>query len=172
MKNIKCWWCIEKIETKFCIPLEYTNKKYKVLGNFCCINCCLSYILHSDLLNSKTLLIQLLYKMYESYLSENNIKKIIPSPPKEILSDFGGTISYEEYNKLKINYVNIILPPIISVNIEFEKLDFNDSLKKKNIPITENQINNAKNNLALKRKKPIKSKYISIEKTMGLVKIS
>lgn len=172
MKNIKCWWCIDKIKQKFPIPLEYKNGKFKTLGHFCCINCCLSYILNNNLLYSKTLLIQLLYKMYESYLLENNIKKIIPSPPKEMLLDFGGTLSYKEYNKFKLIYVNIILPPIISINIEFEKLNLNDSCKKKNIPITENQINNAKNNLALKRKKPIKSKYISIEKTMGLVKIN
>jgi len=172
MNNIKCLWCIYKIKTKFFIPIKYINNKYEVIGQFCCINCCLAYILNSNLVYSKSLLIQLLYKMYESFLIKNKIKKIIPSPPKEILLDFGGKFSYEEYNKLKIKYVNLILPPITSINIEFEKLDFNDSIKKKNIPITDNQINNAKNNLLLKRKKPLKSKYISIEKTMGLVKIN
>lgn len=171
MKNTKCWWCIDTIKKSFFVPIEYNNKEYKVLGHFCCINCCLSYILHSNLLYSKTLLIQLLYKMYESYLSDNDIKRIIPSAPKEILLDFGGKVSYKDYNKLKLNYVNVILPPIRSINIEYEEFDFDKSSKKKFIPITDNQIKTAKTNLALKRKNPIKSKYISIEKTMGLVKI-
>lgn len=169
MNKIKCWWCIDKIDNNFPIPIEYNKKKFKVLGHFCCINCSLAYILHNNLLYSKSLLIQLLYKMYNNYIKD---KKIIPSPPKEILEDFGGELTYEEYNKLKIEYINLILPPIISINVEFEKINFNKSLNKKMIPITDNQINNARNNLSLKRKKPIKSKYISIEKTMGLVKIN
>lgn len=172
MKKIKCWWCIDNININFSIPIKYDNSKFKVLGSFCSINCCLSYILHTNLLYSKTLLIQLLYKMYESYLKKNKINKIIPSPPKEILIDFGGKTSYKEYNKLKINYINLILPPMISINTDFEKINVDDKLIIKNIPITDNQISNAKNNLSLKRKKPIKSKYISIEKTMGLVKIN
>lgn len=170
MKNeIKCWWCIDTIDQNFPLPIKYEKKKFNVIGHFCCINCALSYILHNNLLYSKTLLIQLLYKMYQKYIKDNTI---IPSPPKEILECFGGKISYKEYNKLKLNYINIIYPPMISINIEFEKINLNKSILNKNIPITDNQINNAKNNLSLKRKKPIKSKYISIEKTMGLIKIN
>lgn len=168
MKNIQCWWCIDIIKKNYPVPIKYENEEFSVLGHFCCINCTLSYILHSNLLYSKTLLIQLLYKMYKKCIKNN---KIIPSPPKEILENFGGKLSYEEYNKLKLNHVHIIYPPMVSINIEYEKINLNKSLPNKNIPITENQITNAKNNLSLKRKKPIKSKYISIEKTMGLVKI-
>ena len=168
IENIKCWWCIDNIKQNYPIPIKYEKKKYSVIGNFCCINCSLSYILHNNLLYSKTLLIQLLYKMYKKYIKDTTI---IPSPPKEILICFGGSVTYEEYNKLKLNYINIIYPPMVSINIEFEKVNFNKKENIKSIPITDNQINNAKNNLLLKRKKPIKSKYISIEKTMGLIKI-
>ena len=105
----KCWWCVTDItKHTFHIPISIENQVFRVIGYFCSLNCCLSYILKSVNIKNQTLSISLLYKLYNKFIVTNNIKDIVPSPPRETLRIFGGDLTYEEYDKIKISN-NVII---------------------------------------------------------------
>jgi hypothetical protein len=180
--NIKCWWCISNVCSKtFYIPINIThNNKYEVIGNFCSVNCCLSYILNSYNIKNKSKSLSLLYKMYNNYLKSNNVEYINPAPPKELLTEFGGNMNYNSFkNKDFCNSTQIILPPLKSINftsdlfIHPEKQnsqDTDENIMDNSISKQDCNTVHQKKKLTLKRRNPLKSNFVSIEKTMGLIK--
>lgn len=171
--KINCWWCIHEFcsEKKhiFRVPFSQEKEKFSVLGQFCSINCCMSYILQGNHIKNQISSISLLYKMYRKFLQKENIFCITPSPPREILKNFGGDMDYKNYNQMKIkNSTNIILPPIIPLKTN---IDFLIHDKKECHKIESESSKNGRDELVLKRKKPLVRKHISIQETMGLVKV-
>jgi hypothetical protein len=82
-------------------------------GCFCSFNCAMAEICHgSDI--DKTRQKELLYTLYR--LSGYNLEdEITPSPPKELMIDYGGILSEDEYialigskNKFELTYPHII----------------------------------------------------------------
>lgn len=145
--KIKCWWCDDNKST-ICLPNKKTGKKFEGIGKFCSFSCALAY--NFELRDEKVWeRCSLLYQM------KNNIdeKKIEPSPPKEIMKEFGGEISREEYRNIIDNgessYLKL-LPPMISSVIMIEQR--NNSTKQIN------QLNLL--GIKLKRtKNPVKNKF-------------
>jgi hypothetical protein len=125
--NIKCWWCTLSFDTIPCfIPKKMRAGKYHVVGCFCSFNCAMAYNLYSLDQNQHDCLRQcsLLHTLYTEI--HDDIREILPSPPKEIMIMYGGKLSIDQYRK-KINECNIQsykinYPPIVGINFELEHL--------------------------------------------------
>ena len=105
-KEYRCWTCTLNANPEWNIPIgcpieseKMENEtKFHVVGFFCCWSCAMGYAKthksHPLFLNS----ISLLYEM--NYLVTGNKKeKIIPSPPRELLTYYGGPMSPEVYRE-------------------------------------------------------------------------
>lgn len=116
--NLKCWHCTLHFDTIPCkIPYKYDDETdiFYVYGCFCSFNCALAYNssknLHKDKIDS---LIHLLYKK----LHNGKIKYINPAPDKELLKEYGGNLTPEEYKliiKDNLDSSKVLLPPIIDI---------------------------------------------------------
>lgn len=102
-----CWWCRCIIMGKEIhrLPMEYTKGKYIYEGFFCSPSCAKAYALDESPKSRETYskALSLLENMY----SGEDIKKtIIPSPPWELLKDWGGVWSYPQYKEImgKVRY--------------------------------------------------------------------
>lgn len=135
-KNVKCAWCSLNIQDKpFPIPFKYFNDKFYIYSNiyFCTPNCALSYNLSGKMMN-KWEISGFIHHFY-SLISGKKIDKIFPSPPKEIMIDYGGHLSSSEYqdiiNQNKITFI-INLPPIVNNDCEFQMTNqgFDSFIKK------------------------------------------
>lgn len=114
--NIRCWFCTLNFDTVPCaLPHKKMGKTFYVYGCFCSFNCALAYCLKSKNTN-KYEIISLLNLLYTEMFGE--IKKIIPAPEKELLEEYGGNLTREQYRQKLENSVtqlNYILPPIIGI---------------------------------------------------------
>lgn len=149
--NIKCWWDCNNFDTIPCqLPEQYHKNTYYVTGCFCSFNCALAYNLYY-LKDSKMYLRKsLVYKMYRELhnLSSSEIFEIKEAPPKEILKDFGGSMSIDTYRKtFNLNKDYILCTSFIKpTNICVEERDSADGEHK-----------NEKKYI-LKRSKPLQKK--------------
>lgn len=117
--NLRCWYCSLYFNTMpIKIPYKYDENTdlFHVYGCFCSFNCAMkkneieTSNLHKDKINS---LLHLLYKrMY------GEVKYINPSPDKELLKEYGGNLTKEEYKNIIDNNIEsskILLPPIVDI---------------------------------------------------------
>jgi hypothetical protein len=149
--NIKCWWCTLSFETVPCfIPTKFHNGKYTILGCFCSFNCAMSYNLYSLDQNQherlrKCSLLHTLY--YEIHGETEQVKEILPAPPKEVMIGYGGKLTIEQYRGLikecNISSYKIIYPPISGISFQLEDISKNSR-----------QVNGAVNQYVLERSKP------------------
>jgi len=146
--NIKCWNCCYNFISKP-IGLPYktkisklTNQKiFYVKGCFCSFSCAKTYNINTSNMVSWCSYEKLLN---EYYLLSGGILPIQKASNKEVLLDFGGTISIdkfrEAFNKNKIYKMK--LPPTISLNHSIHK-EYNNifnNIKKKSTPDLFSQI--------------------------------
>ena len=135
-KKCKCWWCCYSFNNNpIYIPTDYENNEFKVYGNFCSFSCALSYNYYNNKDIEQSIknesLIYTFYNKIENNSSE--IKKIKYAPPKELLIDFGGTLTIDEFRNNQIIY-NIIYPPM-SITIPYlEKIKKSKVINDKNEP--------------------------------------
>lgn len=95
--KIACWWCSYNFDNMPCyIPEKYFDGIYYVFGCFCSFNCALAYILKDDEYKLQNR-ISLIKKMYKELYNQNN--ELFPSPQKELLEKYGGTVTINEYRK-------------------------------------------------------------------------
>lgn len=132
--NLRCWHCTLCFDTIPCaIPYQLVGDVFYVFGCFCSFNCALSYVLNSRK-SDKLEMISLINLMYKKMF--NCTKEIVPSPPKEILKEYGGFLSQKEYrshiNDTNINY-KLLFPPIISTGYNYDKVIHNNELKNKEV---------------------------------------
>jgi len=173
-KNTKCWWCTYTFTTNpIYLPHKYINKYFSVTGYFCSFNCVLSY--NYSLRDANiTQRANMIYLMYNQLLGIGS--HISPAPPKEVLEDYGGFMTISEFREKSQVYsksVRVILPPMRSLYVVVEECDSANTQSNKNsyVPLNKADIINAKSKLNLKRNVPKKSNYISIEESLGLIKI-
>lgn len=128
--NVCCWYCTRNFNSKpIGIPYKYDNEVFYVKGCFCCFKCAWTYNKYnesSDKWRQESLLTSL-------YMYLGNTKLPIgEAPPKEIMITYGGTYTFEEYEKiLDGDYViNIRYPPIVSLipSISVMKLTTTDQV--------------------------------------------
>ena len=130
--DIKCWWCDgccgESGNNRIILPEKRINKSFYGNGNFCSFNCAMAFNLEKQ--DEKVWeRCSLLYQLREN-ITDNSDTKINPAPPKEVLKEYGGELSRDEYNNLlfSIDYSFIkLLPPMISSTILIEQRNKNNN---------------------------------------------
>lgn len=121
--NIKCWWCGGCSEKSIILPDKKINNKFYGNGSYCSFNCALSsnFSINDEKVWERC---SLLYQLKDSMNIETSSDKIIPAPPKEVLKEFGGEMSRDEYNSMleSVDHSFIkLLPPMISSTILIEQ---------------------------------------------------
>lgn len=173
---MKCWHCCIEIPNKtkmYYLPIDYRNDQFICSGQFCCLNCVKAYIIHSNLLLKKNDCIHLLYQFYSELIAALNITNINCSPPREMLKDFGGTYTYEDYHKISITCnvdFNLSSFVVHTGNTDFlPNLDESTSRYKKLRSVNGQNFIKSKPKVLLKRSKPLKKiKHVDLQESMGI----
>lgn len=159
--NQKCLWDSHPFDDYPCfLPEIYHDGKYYITGCFCSFNCALAhnlyYLKDSKIYHRKSLVFQL-YKEIHG-ISADEVIEIKEAPPREMIEDFGGTMSIDEFRKtfsvINKEYI-VYMPPIKPINIYIEERNTDD-----------NQDDDDKE-FVLKRSKPL-SKKKSIMSSMKM----
>lgn len=123
--DICCFWCTNSFEGTPCfIPVKEELNVYHVYGNFCCVECALTYLLKESLdTHIRWERVSLLHRMYKVN------GRIYPAPPRESLTKFGGVYSYEQFKQIideKKIRVDISVPPMVSIlgTLDTKPVDF------------------------------------------------
>jgi len=159
--DMKCWWCSYSFDClPSYIPEKYHNNHFYVWGNFCSFNCASAYNLNmkdNRMFERGALLKQLYYMINKDKIKSYEDIDINPTGPKELLVDYGGTLTIDELRKKAImGYeYNILLPPFIPINIGM--VEANPAKTKKSLPMSISNIlrNNNDTDYVLKRTKPL-----------------
>ena len=156
-----CWWDKCAFDTPpLEMPESYYNGIFNCCGVFCSWECMMAFNIDigDENVSKRTSLIHLKYK--KTY----NVNRIIkPASSWKVLTDFGGTITIDEFRLNLTNAdfdYNYIKPPMISRISYIEKIPL-----KKDIDIFKTD------DLVLKRSRPLKSSKYPLESIMGLTKI-
>lgn len=133
--SIKCFWDSNPINgPPFPLPETYWNNEYHVLSVlFCSPNCALAHnlfhIKDNKIDTRKSLVYQLYYELCG--LKIENTKEIKEAPPRELLKDFGGKMTIDEYrdclNLINNEYIKL-MPPIKTLITNIEERNINNSL--------------------------------------------
>ena len=95
ISQYRCYHCHHNFNNKpFFLPIDYNCElnRFKVTGNFCSPNCVKTYALNSKIYDNK---IYLIGHMYRKLFGPNYTIK--PAPPIQILKEYGGKLSIEEF---------------------------------------------------------------------------
>ena len=98
----RCYHCHNNFNNKpFFLPVDYNCElnRFKVTGNFCSPNCVKTYALNSKIYQNR---IYLIGHMYRKLFGSNYTIK--PAPPIQILKEYGGKLSIEEF---RANFDNL-----------------------------------------------------------------
>ena len=175
--NIHCWWdCHEFSGTPIGIPYDYKGGVYYIYGNFCGPECAAAHLFKENLPNTeKYKRFEMLHDYYNKLTDNNNIENRIElAPDKIIMKIFGGILDIKQYRKLLKNNtkkVSVLTPPIISITPTLETENKNRIFTNKNhifIPLDDNKVQTAKDNLIIKRSKPIRNNSNMLFKTMNI----
>ena len=165
MTILYCWWCTLKIENHHSLPYDYDNKNkvFKTFGHFCSWECTKAYNL-KDLDSQKNRRMSLITQMYQVLHNETPI--IHPSPDKECLKQYGGSLSENEYKKLRSNITTCKQLPFRMIShsdVKHEKV-YNYKF------IDEDNANKEFNSKPLKNNvNPIKINTIEISPKIGIL---
>jgi hypothetical protein len=171
--DIACFWCAHTFGWQPSIIPEREEKgTYRVYGNFCCPNCCMAYLLTENLdTHVRWERIALLHRLYGNHYSSG---RIFPSPARECLSLFGGSVPIQQYRATiavgKVR-VDIQTPPMVSIlgSIDTKPIDFYDSSMKHTIsPLLGEIVPKAEEGLRLKRSKPLKEKESTLDSVLKI----
>jgi hypothetical protein len=120
--DIKCWHCTHNFNNPPCfIPDKYINGNFYVFGCFCSFNCASTYNL--EILNDarvkirQSLILILFHKIF------GNNKTLVYAPKKELLKDYGGNLTINEFRKtfmVSDKEYKLNIPPMIPLVYEIE----------------------------------------------------
>lgn len=168
--DIPCLWdCHTFKHTPWGVPYKFTDGKFQLFGNFCSASCVLAYILQNyqddDSIWDKVALLNLLYfKVFGEY------KSIVPAFDKMALKLFGGTLEIDEYRNI-INSndkaYSIEFPPCNTIIPMIEEIYKKTNLNNTFIPVDKSRIQNANNELRLKRSKPVVNHKNTLDFCLG-----
>jgi hypothetical protein len=170
-KSTKCWWCRNSFDSPSVqLPEEYFNETFYCMGHFCSYNCVKSYNLdlNDSFTSKRESLINLLY-----FLTYSEYKNINPAPNWMTLTEYGGSLSIEQFRENSIintkEYL-VLHPPLISRQMQIEESYKINKLKEVPIDKVNKIYSEIESEYSLKRSKPINSSHLNLESTMGLVK--
>lgn len=163
--NLLCWHCCHPFDTiPIPLPIQYTERgdKWTYVGNFCSWGCAKAYNTdsgHVRVGERGMLLSRLKFRVFGKYIPT------IPSPPRQCLRAFGGTMTIEEFrDKSPLGIIVSSLPknmvPLDHI-ITTRKIDFESHSQKKqkhkdiDFTTTRQDVPKKNDNLRLKRNKPL-----------------
>lgn len=126
--NINCWWCCHNFDNiPIGLPIKLYNNFYYLKGCFCSFNCSLAYLndnkykykydyIHSNLKSLRA-------KLTDKILND----ELLPAPPRECLSIFGGELSIDNFRTFNKNNDRIFLRvnyPMKIITEQIENLSF------------------------------------------------
>lgn len=167
--EVCCFWCTNSFENTPCfLPVKEENTIYHVYGNFCRVECALSFVLHESLdSHVRWERVSLLHRMYKVP------GRIYPAPSKESLIKFGGCYTYEQFKQIndeKKLRVDITVPPMVSIlgTLDTKPIDFYDaniqSSFSNSFSLDRFRLWSEQGGaLRLKRSKPLKDKQSTLE---------
>lgn len=168
-----CFWCAHSFSWQPCIIPEREEKGvYRIYGNFCSPNCAMAYVLQENLdTHVRWERIALLHRLYGKHYTSG---RIFPSPARECLKLFGGSVSIDQYRATiaegKVR-VDVQMPPMVSIlgSIDTKPIDFYDSSMKHTIsPLLGEVVPKAEEGLRLKRSKPLKEKESTLDSVLKI----
>ncbi len=173
---IHCFWCCHPFECRPCaLPLEYRNNEFRVYGCFCSPECAAAYNFNDFQDTEKRWeRYSLLNRLFKKRDQPNN--KIKLAPPRQTLQIFGGPLSINQFRNTLEKYDKTYIlnfPPLVSINVQQEQINFDtNQFNRKDmslfIPVDQDRISEASENLKLKRKKPISETINTLENCMNL----
>jgi len=181
--DICCFWCCHYFSTPpFAIPSHILDEIWYMYGNFCSAECATSYLfkerIDSHVQWERYALLNSLYSD-DAELPPGSPSGIRPSPPREVLRMFGGSMDIAEYRAIlheKKLRVDVLTPPMVSIiqTMDTKPVDFYDQ-NLKNVFIR-NDIQHKYNapgaqGLRLRRSKPVKSREATVEWAMQIQQV-
>jgi hypothetical protein len=175
--HIHCWWDSHVFKgNPIGIPYDYKSGLYYIYGNFCSPECAAAHLFKENLSNTeKYRRYEMLHEYYHKITGTYNMgERIELAPDKIILKIFGGILNIEQYRKLLKNAekkLNVLNTPMISITPILEVENKNQIFTNHNqvfIPIDDNKINNVKEELVLKRSKPLRGNTNALQRAMKL----
>ena len=159
--NINCWWCTYDFDClPTFIPDKYHDKQFYVFGCFCSFNCAGAYNLNlndNKVWDRYSLLKQMYYMININNITSINDIEINISGPKELLEKYGGPMKIDEYrinSKILGREYHKLIPPFLPINISFEETT-NSKTTHKSVSINQIINGNVKENMLIKRNKPV-----------------
>lgn len=168
--NIYCFWCVFPFNNTPCaIPEKYIDGTFYVSGCFCSPECAAAHIFNNSSSDNVWEQYTLLNLLYKDIYGSNRIKIALP---RNVLQIFGGYMTIDEFRSFhnnKYKEATMIMPPLYSVIPQIEENYIEKSAKKKRfVPIDLEKVKRAKENLRLKRSKPIQKYKNTLENCMNL----
>ena len=177
--DIFCLWdCHPFKGHPYGIPYDYKDGKYYVYGNFSSPNCAAAYLFKENLSNTeKYRRYEMLHEYYHKITGTCNTgERIELAPDKIILKTFGGELTIEQYRESftnKTKKIRVLHTPVISITPILEVENKNQIFTNHNqafIPLEQNKMKNTKEDLVLKRSRPLKNNTNCLEKAMKLTR--
>ena len=173
--DVCCWWCCHQFDNiPFPLPESIESGIFHVYGVFCSPNCAMAYnqnIKDNKVWSRNTLIFRLYSKMTNG---DKDFKGIYSAQPRQKLKMFGGSMDIDTYRKHNMEICNsrFILPPMVPLKTLIEE-SYKDRNKYKwdNSNAANDRYNKLKNNIKLRRTKPIKNNHNDLMKAMKIRKI-
>ena len=168
--SISCYWCCHKFySAPYGIPITFQNNVFYVFGCFCSLECAAAHNFSNN---------DNIDEMWERYNLINLLsrrlqltKQVKPAPDRLALKIFGGYMEIDQFREYTgtRKVININFPPMSSISQQIEEInDYELNSDYKYIPLDHERINKIKEQMVIKRAKPLVNNKNSLESSMNL----
>lgn len=174
---IHCFWCCHPFDGAPCaLPVNHHKGEFRVYGCFCSPECAAAYNFNdfqdTDNRWERYSLLNLMVKK----LYNNQGCRIKLAPPRQTLDIFGGPLSIGQFRQTLDHYGKtyvVNMPPLTSIHAQQEQINFDSNPYGKRdaslfIPVDNDRVSEASENLKLRRKKPVSDAKNTLESCMNL----
>lgn len=145
-----CWNCDSYFTgTPIGIPDKTHGEHFYCYGNFCCFECAGRYLIDNEKDIDTRYKYSLLCRMHQIAFDLPPDSKVVPAPPRQLLSKYGGNLSYEEYhqthqcNKIYEIYKLPLIPVLMHIGEMYKTTNIENIMKsntKQTLPTQKKQI--------------------------------
>ena len=166
-----CFWCCHTFNWSACVlPYYFDTYKntYKARGHFCSPECALAYnYAESNVSDSSKWLQHALLGTLYSELYRTRV--LSPAPPRAILRMFGGVLDIEQFRDYTSSSNEIVLSELPPIRLQFPTMNVQGPLKdvKKYICLSADAVEEATQQLRLKRSKPLNTNIQTLDMCIG-----
>jgi hypothetical protein len=165
-----CHWCCHAFDERpYGIPVARVADKFKVIGNFCSLECASAHNFDtskgSEMGKERNVFINEL-----SMMMGDGCEKITPAPPRCVLKLFGGDMNIDKFRNMN-SKIKLLYPPRMIVENQFvEEIDTHVIQKgARYVPIDDDKLKRFKDSpeMKLKRKKPREGHMPSLDSILA-----